>query len=88
MIERKMQFTVTLDEGIDPDEVCEALNSAFNSALSTDGIMDRFGRVDVGPIEVEGTDVDRLCATCQKVDHDMCAANLACPCCCDSMEDR
>lgn len=46
-----LRFTVEVDQTVDSDAVVEAVNSIVDTALSTDGILDRFGNVQVGPIE-------------------------------------
>ena len=53
MQEIELVFTVVTEDGIDPEEVAEALNTVLDTALNTSGVLDEVGNPTVGAILVQ-----------------------------------
>jgi hypothetical protein len=53
----KLMMTCS-NEGVDEDELTDALDRLIANALSTPGILDDFGEVDIGPLIMPTTEDD------------------------------
>ncbi len=61
----------------------EYIDNQKNDDAFTDFVQARAAEEEV--VAAEARDLDTRCNVCQVEDHDMCANNPNCSCCCDTM---